>query len=62
MEKEKRKVEEYEASLDKEEKVLEGIRDSLKGVCLSSLLFRYRFTCCTDQVVMQTRRKCFTIK
>jgi hypothetical protein len=31
MEREKRKVEDYESSLDKEEKVLEGIRDSLKG-------------------------------
>jgi structural maintenance of chromosome 4 len=31
IEKEKSKVEEYEASLTKEEKVLEEIRDSLKG-------------------------------
>lgn len=31
MKKEKTKVDEYEASLVREEKVLEGIRDSLKG-------------------------------
>jgi hypothetical protein len=31
MEKEKTKVEDFEASLVKEEKVLESIRDSLKG-------------------------------
>lgn len=31
MEIEKEKVEELEASLEKEEKVLESIRDSLKG-------------------------------
>jgi structural maintenance of chromosome 4 len=33
MEKEKAKVEEFEASLVAEEKILEGIRDSLKGLC-----------------------------
>lgn len=32
MEKEKTKVDEYEASLVAEEKILEGIRDSLRGV------------------------------
>jgi structural maintenance of chromosome 4 len=31
MKKKKAEVEEYELSLDKEEKILEGIRDSLKG-------------------------------
>lgn len=31
MEKEKKKLDEHEASLEVEEKVLEGIRDSLKG-------------------------------
>ena len=31
MEREKTKVDEYEASLVAEEKILEGIRDSLKG-------------------------------
>ncbi len=31
MEREKKKVDEFEASLAKEEKVLEEIRDSLKG-------------------------------
>jgi len=31
MDKEKGKVEAFEASLIKEEKILEGIRDSLKG-------------------------------
>jgi len=31
MEREKTKVDEYEASLITEEKILEGIRDSLKG-------------------------------
>lgn len=34
MKRKKTEVEEYEASLDKEEKVLETIRDSLKGKCL----------------------------
>jgi structural maintenance of chromosome 4 len=35
MEREKTKVDEYEASLVAEEKILEGIRDSLKGTfCL----------------------------
>jgi len=33
MKKKKVEVEEYELSLDKEEKILEGIRDSLKGKC-----------------------------
>jgi hypothetical protein len=31
MEREKKKLEEFEASLEREEKILEGIRDSLKG-------------------------------
>lgn len=35
MEREKAKVEEYEASLVKEEKILEGIRDSLKGTSIT---------------------------
>lgn len=38
MEKEKAKVDAYEASLVTEEKVLEGIRDGLKGMFLSALL------------------------
>jgi hypothetical protein len=39
MKKKKAEVEEYELSLDKEEKILEGIRDSLKGkiIFVSSL-------------------------
>lgn len=32
MEREKAKLDEHEASLVKEEKILEGIRDSLKGM------------------------------
>ena len=35
MKKKKVEVEEYESSLDKEEKILEGIRDSLKGKIIS---------------------------
>jgi structural maintenance of chromosome 4 len=35
MKKKKVEVEEYESSLDKEEKILEGICDSLKGKVLS---------------------------
>jgi hypothetical protein len=31
MKRKKAEVEEHESSLDKEEKILEGIRDSLKG-------------------------------
>lgn len=38
MEKEKTKVDEYEASLVAEEKTLEGIRDSLRGVSRFILL------------------------
>jgi structural maintenance of chromosome 4 len=34
MKKNKVEVEKYELSLDKEEKILEGIRDSLKGKVL----------------------------
>ena len=37
MKKKKAEVEEYESSLDNEEKILEGIRDSLKGKMVSSL-------------------------
>lgn len=39
IDKERGKVESFEASLVKEEKILEGIRDSLKGVLLRSLGF-----------------------
>jgi hypothetical protein len=35
MKKKKAEVEEYELSLDKEEKILEGIRDSLKSKVFS---------------------------
>ena len=37
MKKKKAEVEEYESSLDNEEKILEGIRDSLKGKMVSFL-------------------------
>jgi structural maintenance of chromosome 4 len=37
MKRKKTEVEEHELSLDKEEKVLEGIRDSLKGTGSASL-------------------------
>ena len=30
----KREIAQHEANLEKEEKVLEGIRDSLKGACM----------------------------
>jgi structural maintenance of chromosome 4 len=33
----KREIAEHEANLEKEEKVLEGIRDSLKGSCFHPL-------------------------
>jgi len=44
MERERGKLEELEASLDKEEKVLEGIRDSLKGPISSMFDYAYPLT------------------
>jgi hypothetical protein len=60
MKRKKTEVEEHELSLDKEEKVLEGIRDSLKGKNASFLVHA------TMQPLMyvrsQTRPKYSTIR
>jgi hypothetical protein len=42
MKSEKKKADQFEADLQKEEKVLEGIRDSLKGI---KLLFFHSIMC-----------------
>jgi len=50
MKRKKAEVEEHESSLDKEEKILEGIRDSLKGE-----LFIYFLTLVVQQLMMMHR-------
>ena len=44
MKSEKKKADEFEEELQKEEKVLEGIRDSLKGmesICFQSIMLSF---------------------
>jgi len=57
MKSEKKKADQYEEDLEKEEKVLEGIRDSLKG-----FFFLFFFWSIVRSFVRQTRRRYFMIR
>jgi hypothetical protein len=60
MKRKKTEIEEHESSLDREEKVLEGIRDSLKGTGLCFL--GHGITQSLICVRSQTRPKYFTTR